>query len=128
MSKARVFVIEDEYLVGKAVKRQLENLGYEVIGMASNAEKGVAEVARLIPDLVLMDIGLPGEDGIQACRRLMQTSPLPIIMLTAYDDEERLTEAVEAGSSGYLLKPTTEQNLDDCIQQVLSQGSAPTSH
>jgi len=114
-------VVEDEFVIAMAFSQQLEHLGYEVVGTARNGAEGVAEAIRLRPDVVLMDIGLPGMDGIEACRKIMAVCPLPIVMLTAYDDEERLSEAQEAGAMAYLLKPATEAQLRDVIEKALSQ-------
>jgi DNA-binding NarL/FixJ family response regulator len=100
---------------------------FEVVGQAEDAPSALLQATQLRPDLVLMDIDLPGEDGVSATRQI--TSALPettVVMLTAYDDTDRLVEALKAGAQGYLLKNIRSSELLDQLRG-LAAGEAPIS-
>jgi DNA-binding NarL/FixJ family response regulator len=100
---------------------------FEVVGQAEDATSALLQATQLRPDLVLMDIDLPGEDGVSATRQI--TSALPettVVMLTAYDDTDRLVEALKAGAQGYLLKNIRSSELLDQLRG-LAAGEAPIS-
>ena len=100
---------------------------FSVVGEAEDAEQALAQVERLRPDLVLMDIDLPGEDGVSATRRIKAAVPeTTVVMLTVYDDTERLLEAIKAGAQGYLLKNIRSAELLDQLRG-LAAGEAPIS-
>ncbi len=120
-SKLRVLIVEDEFLISLALSQQLENLGYDVAGMVRDGNQGVIEALRLRPDVVLMDIGLPDIDGIEAAKQILAGSSIPIVMLSAYDDEKRLDEAQAIGVAGYLLKPATQRQLQETLEKALSR-------
>src|SRR5262250_1371208 len=83
----------------------------EVVGEARDGEEAVALAAELQPELAVMDVKMPRLDGIEAARRMLEERPIPIVMLTAYGQEELVSRAVEAGVFGYLVKPFREQDL-----------------
>jgi len=89
----------------------LEASGYEVCGEASDGVEAVELAETLTPDAILMDVKMPRLDGIEAARRILNERPIPIVMLTAYGQEELVSRAVEAGVFGYLVKPFREQDL-----------------
>jgi DNA-binding NarL/FixJ family response regulator len=100
---------------------------FTVVGEAEDADAAVAQAEALRPDLVLMDVDLPGEDGASATRRIKTALPeTTIVMLTAYDDTDRLLEAVKAGAQGYLLKNIRSAELLDQLRG-LAAGEAPIS-
>ncbi len=113
-------MVEDEFIVLRVICEQLARLGYDVVGTARDGANGIAEALRLKPDIVVMDIGLPDMDGIEASRKIMTHSPLPVVVLSAYDDRQRLEEAKAAGAIGYVVKPIAEQQLKETIEQALS--------
>lgn len=117
----RVLVAEDEFLVCHAVCQQLESLGCTILATARDGSTAVEKVARLKPDAVILDIGMPRMDGIEACRRIMARSPLPIVMLSAYDDKGRLGEAEAAGAGAYVIKPTSEYQLQKALEKALAK-------
>src|SRR5262250_3906589 len=87
----------------------------EVVGEARDGEEAVALAAELQPDLAVLDVKMPRLDGIEAARRMLEERPIPIVMLTAYGQDELVGRAVEAGVFGYLVKPFREQDLVPAI-------------
>ena len=88
----------------------------DVVGEARDGEEAVALALSLEPDLAIMDVKMPKLDGIDAARRILNERPIPIVMLTAYGQEELVSRAVEAGVFGYLVKPFREADLLPAIQ------------
>jgi DNA-binding NarL/FixJ family response regulator len=98
---------------------------FVVVGQAEDADSAVSQAEALRPDLVLMDVDLPGEDGASATRRI--TAALPettVVMLTAYDDTDRLLEAIKAGAQGYLLKNIRSAELLDQLRGLAAGDAA----
>lgn len=119
---ARVLVVEDEAIVAMDISVMLRELGYEVEGPAATGEEAVSLAERERPDLVLMDIMLRGGmDGVEAARRIRETTGAPIVYLTAYADESTLLRAKTAEPLGYLLKPFEERELRTTIETALSK-------
>ena len=103
----RILVIDDEEAVRSAVKRRLEREGYEVI-LAADGAQALEIVAREIPDLILLDIIMPGIDGLEVCRRLKAdpaTTGIPVIFLTAHAKSEKVLTGFEVGAVDYVTKP-----------------------
>ena len=94
----------------------LEGAGFEVVGEAHDGVEAVELARSEQPDLAIMDVKMPRLDGIEAARRILDERPIPIVMLTAYGQEEIVSRAVEAGVFGYLVKPFREQDLLPAIQ------------
>jgi response regulator NasT len=107
----RVVVAEDEVLIRLDIVEMLTEEGYEVVGQAGDGEAAVALTTELKPDLVVMDVKMPKLDGIEAAKKIMAERPIPIVMLTAYGQQELVSRAVEAGVFGYLVKPFRESDL-----------------
>ncbi len=105
MEKLRLVIAEDEPMMAKILKKMMESLGHEVVGLASDGQQAVEMVHAHRPDAVLLDVRMPRMDGIEAARRITSEVPTPIIIVTGYDDAETIEEASEAGSYGYVLKP-----------------------
>src|SRR5438876_9133050 len=97
------------------LREMLENLGYAVVGEAGYGVAAVNLARALKPDLVLMDIKMPGVDGIAAAETLAQEHLTPVLLLTAYSDKEFVDRAVDAGVMGYLVKPFLEAQLKPAI-------------
>jgi DNA-binding NarL/FixJ family response regulator len=101
--------------------------GYRCTGSYRSMEEALAGIASNTPDVVLCDIGLPGMSGIEGIRILKERYPtLSLLMLTVYDDDERIFDALCAGASGYLLKRTAPARLLECLREAVS-GGAPMS-
>ncbi len=94
----------------------LHSLGYEVVGEAVNGQDALEKVATLHPDVVIMDLKMPVLDGLEATRRLMATHPVPVIVLTAYNDRSLVEEAADAGVLAYLMKPVREGDIKPAIE------------
>ncbi|HWB22817.1 MAG TPA: response regulator [Gaiellaceae bacterium] len=110
-----VLVAEDATIVRLDLTRLLEQSGYEVI-QARDGEEAVALAEERKPDLAILDVKMPNLDGIEAARRMLRGRLLPIVMLTAYADEDSVTRAIDAGVFAYLTKPFREQDLLPAIK------------
>jgi AmiR/NasT family two-component response regulator len=113
--QVRVLVVEDDHLVSEMVCGTLEEIGYLVVGEAMDGREAVSMVSQLAPDVVLMDMKMPDMDGIQATRLIMETHPVPVVALTAYETPELMREAVDAGLGAYLVKPSTPREMERAI-------------
>jgi response regulator NasT len=112
----RILVAEDETIIRLDLRGLLERAGYEVVAEARDGEEAV-ELARVHePDLAVMDVKMPRLDGIEAARRMLEERPIPIVMLTAFDQRELVDRAAEAGVYGYLVKPFREQDVVPAIE------------
>ncbi|MFQ5804287.1 MAG: ANTAR domain-containing response regulator [Candidatus Methylomirabilales bacterium] len=117
----RVLVVEDEGLVAAGLKGQLEDIGHQVLGLATDAEEAVGLASKLQPDLIIMDIRIPGADGIETARAILAQEAVPIVFLTAYPDEDFVRRAGDAGAMAYLLKPVNESTLRSTIEVALAR-------
>jgi response regulator NasT len=112
----RVLVAEDETIIRLDLKELLERSGFEVCAEARDGEEAVALARSEQPDVAIMDVKMPRLDGIEAARRILDERPIPIVMLTAYGQDELVQRATEAGVFGYLVKPFREQDLVPAIR------------
>jgi diguanylate cyclase (GGDEF)-like protein/PAS domain S-box-containing protein len=120
--KTRLFIVEDEALIALEIRGRLQALGYQVSGIAVSGQDALDKIAGLRPDLVLMDIRLPGGmSGIEAAIRVRQEFDIPVVFLTAHADEETLAQARKAEPYGYLLKPFQERDLRIAVEMALQQ-------
>jgi len=117
----RVLVVEDDHLVSEMVCGTLAEIGYLVVGEANDGKEALAMVARLSPDVVLMDIKMPDMDGIEATRRIMEANPVPVVALTAYENPELMKEGVKAGLGAYLVKPSTARDMERAITVAMAR-------
>jgi response regulator NasT len=107
----RILVAEDETIIRLDLREILERAGFEVCAEARDGEEAVALALSEKPDLAILDVKMPRLDGIDAARRILGERPIPIVILTAYGQEELVSRAVEAGVFGYLVKPFRETDL-----------------
>lgn len=107
----RILLAEDETIIRLDLKDLLERAGFEVCAEARDGEEAVELARDSQPDLAILDVKMPRLDGIEAARRILEERPIPIVMLTAYSQEELVSRAVEAGVFGYLVKPFREADL-----------------
>jgi two-component system, response regulator PdtaR len=112
----RVLVAEDETIIRLDLKDLLERSGFEVCAEARDGEEAVELARSEQPDVAIMDVKMPRLDGIEAARRILDERPIPIVMLTAYGQDELVQRAAEAGVFGYLVKPFREQDLLPAIR------------
>jgi len=111
----RILIAEDETIIRLDLRDLLERAGHEVVAEARDGEEAVAFARTHEPELALMDVKMPRLDGIEAARKILDERPIPIVMLTAYGQDELVGRAVEAGVFGYLVKPFREQDLVPAI-------------
>ncbi len=119
----RILLVDDQQLFLESLATVLENIedDFEVIGMASDGEQAMELLETLQPDIVLMDVRMPVMDGVKACRLIKIRNPgLPILMLTTFEDDEYVREALTHGAAGYLLKNIPPQELVASIKAALS--------
>jgi two-component system, response regulator PdtaR len=112
----RILVAEDETIIRIDLCNLLERAGFEVCGEARDGVEAVELARSAEPDLAVLDVKMPRLDGIEAARRILEERPIPIVMLTAYGQEELVSRALEAGVFGYLVKPFREQDLLPAIR------------
>jgi AmiR/NasT family two-component response regulator len=112
----RILVAEDETIIRMDLREILERAGFEVCAEARDGEEAVELARRERPDLAVLDVRMPALDGIEAARRILAERPIPILMLTAYGQDELVSRAIEAGVFGYLVKPFRESDLLPAIQ------------
>ncbi len=108
--RVRALIVEDDYWAGEMIKSLLQEAGYNVIGRAMSGEQAIERLEQLSgapeqPDVVLMDIEMPGMNGIEATRRIQALCPTPVVVLTAYETDELIAQASAAGAGAYLVKP-----------------------
>ena len=120
MDKLRVLLVDDHEVVRLGIRALLnQSEGFEVVGEASNARESIELTAEIMPDIVLMDIRLPGMSGIEACEEITQKNKdVKVVMLTSYAEDEMLFAAIRAGASGYLLKQISSEDLIRSLNSV----------
>jgi response regulator NasT len=112
----RILIAEDETIIRLDLRELLERAGFEVCAEARDGAEAVELARAEQPDLAVLDVKMPQLDGIEAARRILDERPIPIVMLTAYGQQELVSRAVEAGVFGYLVKPFRETDLLPAIQ------------
>ncbi|MET7683451.1 response regulator transcription factor [Streptomyces sp. NPDC005423] len=120
----RVLVVDDDPTVSEVVTGYLDRAGFAVDAVA-DGPAAVALVASRPPDLVVLDLMLPGMDGLEVCRRIRQDAPVPVIMLTARGDEEDRVLGLEVGADDYVTKPFSPRELVLRVESVLRRAGTP---
>jgi DNA-binding NarL/FixJ family response regulator len=122
----RVLLVDDHKLVRAGLQSLVDSTtDMTVVGAASDGQEAIALVADATPDIVLMDLSMPGMDGVEATRRIAASHPdVQVLVLTSFSDGERVQQALDAGAVGYLLKDADPQVLLDGIRAV-SRGESP---
>ncbi len=125
MSNVKVLIIEDHPMFRMGLSLVLEKIGdIDLIGEAENGIEGVEKTRSLLPDVVLMDIGLPEIDGIEATKEIKETNPeINVLMFTSRDSEDDVFSAFEAGANGYIMKGASAEQIELAIKSV-SEGTA----
>jgi two-component system, response regulator PdtaR len=123
MSKTRVIIADDESIIRMDLKEMLNGLGYLVIGEAGDGQSAVNLAREMRPDLIIMDIKMPGLDGIGAAKILTEEKIAPVLFLTAFSQKELVDGAKEAGVVAYLVKPFRESELVPAIEVALARFS-----
>ncbi len=126
MSGEVILVVEDEPTIAEAIASRLRSEGYEV-SVAIDGPGAVERCSELAPDLVVLDLNLPGFDGIEVCRRIHSFRQVPVVMLTARDDETDMLVGLGVGADDYLTKPFSPRELVARIKAVLRRAAAAGS-
>jgi DNA-binding NarL/FixJ family response regulator len=121
----RLLIVDDQRLMREGLRTLLElEGGFEIVGEATNGQAAIDAYAELKPDVVLMDIRMPGMDGVEATRRLCVSWPgARVIILTTFDDDANVFEGLRAGAVGYLLKDLSGQELASAVRTVDKGGA-----
>ena len=125
-TRRRILVVEDEPLINQAVTERLESEGYDVV-RAWNGPEAVDAFAESEPELVVLDVMLPGFDGHEVCRRIQAERPVPVIMLTARDDEADILVGLGVGADDYLTKPFRMRELVARVAALLRRVDRATA-
>jgi DNA-binding NarL/FixJ family response regulator len=126
----KVSIVEDDVKVRTSLARYIDSTeGFSCVSQHPDAENALQELPVTQPEVVLMDINLPGMNGVECVRRLKELLPeTQIVMLTVYENTNIIFSALSAGASGYLLKQSTPEQLVEAIREVRAGGSPMTSH
>jgi DNA-binding response OmpR family regulator len=119
---ARVLVVEDDPTVAEVVTRYLEREGF-VVESVGDGNEALARADEQLPDLVVLDIMLPGLDGLEVCRRLRSRAPIPVVMLTARGTEEDRVLGLDLGADDYVSKPFSPRELTARVKAVLRRAA-----
>lgn len=121
---AKVLLVEDESIVAMGIKQKLYNLGHNVVDMVDTGEGAIKAAKKYDPEIILMDIVLKGKmDGIEATKHIKEYREIPVIYLTAYDDEKVLSQAKKTEPSAYIVKPFKTSELNANIEIALYKRS-----
>jgi AmiR/NasT family two-component response regulator len=120
----RIVIADDEAVIRLGLKAMLEALGHQVVGMATDGEIALTLITEHKPDLAILDIKMPGLDGLTVAERLAQESPLPVVILTAYSQQTLVERAVGASVVGYLVKPVREELLGPTVELAVARFQA----
>ena len=118
---SRILIADDESLIRLDLREMLGELGYDVVGEAGDGRSALDLARKLRPDLVIMDIKMPGVDGITAAEDLTREKIAPVVLLTAYSDQGLVERAKEAGVVGYVVKPFRQAELMPVIELSLAR-------
>ncbi len=121
MPKMRILIADDEAVIRLGLRTMLEEHGYQVVGEAGDGLRVLDLVQKLRPDLVFLDIKMPGVDGLQVARSLLAERAIPVIILTAYSDRKFVDDAKDAGVLAYLVKPIRESALTAAVEVTMAR-------
>jgi AmiR/NasT family two-component response regulator len=119
-----IVIADDEAVIRLGLQAMLEALGHQVVGMAADGELALTLITDHKPDLAILDIKMPGLDGLTIAERLAQESPLPVVILTAYSQQALVERAVGASVTGYLVKPVREELLGPTVELAVARFQA----
>ena len=117
----KVLIADDSKFMRMIIRKILSKYGYSITGEASNGEEVVEKYAKLLPDVVTMDIVMPKMDGIEAVKRIMQLDPkAKIVMVTALGQEQLVLEAIRSGAKEFVIKPFNEAQVIDAMDKIVA--------
>ena len=120
MRRLKILVADDESIIRMGLRTMLTELGHEVV-LASNGREALEFVRTARPDLALLDIQMPLTDGLEAARVIARKHPMPILILTAYGEQDLIEKAAQLPIQGYLVKPVNERDLAAAIQVAVAR-------
>lgn len=121
MENKRIAVVEDEGIVAMDISKCLSSLGYEVVFVADSGEKAIENLVSMPADLILMDVELKGElNGLETAMIVKEKNNIPVVFLTAFEDETTLKKIGSITSDGFLVKPFEDEELKKTVERVLS--------
>ena len=123
----RVVIAEDEAIIRLDLKELLEEEGYQVVGETGRGDEAIDLVRQLQPDLVILDIKMPGTDGLSAARHISSERLAAVVILTAFSQRDLIDQATEAGAYAYLVKPFQKSDLIPAVEVALSRHAEITA-
>lgn len=121
MQKLRILLADDEALIRLDLREMLTEAGHEIVGEAANGQEAVQLAQKLHPDIVIMDVKMPVMDGLTAAQQITEAEIAPVLLLTAYSQQDIVARATEAGVIAYLVKPVREQQLFPAVEVAVSR-------
>lgn len=121
MQKLRILLADDEALIRLDLREMLTEAGHEIVGEVANGQEAVQLAQELHPDIVIMDVKMPVMDGLTAAQQITEAEIAPVLLLTAYSQQDIVARATEAGVIAYLVKPVREQQLFPAIEVAVSR-------
>ena len=113
----RLMIVDDHQMLREGLRRSMSEIGFDVIGEASDGDEAVTRATAQRPDVILMDVTMPRMDGVEACRQVKDVLPdTHIVMLTMHADQSVLADAIRAGASGYLIKDCSTDEIADAVK------------
>ena len=115
----RLLLADDHRMLREGLRRSMSDAGFEVVGEATDGVEAVTLAARLLPDVILMDVTMPNCDGVEACRQVKEAGiRSSVVMLTMHADQEVLANAIRAGASGYLTKDCSTREIAEAVRMA----------
>ena len=119
MDPIRVMVVDDHPMWRDAVERDLQEAGFEVVAVAATGDEALARFPATVPDVVVLDLQIPGPDGVEVTRQVLARTPSSrVLILSASGEQADVLEAVKAGATGYLVKSASRQELIEAVRRV----------
>ncbi len=123
MNSYRIVIADDEALICMDLKEMLEDAGHEVVGIGRDGVEALELTKKFLPDLVILDVQMPRLDGIQTAKMIAHDNIAPVVLLTAFGDEDMIERAKESFVFGYVMKPVSERVLFPAIEMAVGQYS-----
>jgi AmiR/NasT family two-component response regulator len=120
VNKLRILIVDDESIIRIDLRERLTQMGHEVVGEAWSGEEAIVRAQELKPDLIFLDIKMPGMDGLEALAYINEQGARPVIILTAFSDRTFIEKAAELGAAAYIMKPFEEHQILPAIHLAVS--------